>query len=113
MEKISPLKKEISYLVNEYGKSLLSYSIIRNDTELFNDLIKQKIAILTRDEHGNSALHEAARNDSPYFIKKLRKPLGGVNPVNNQGHTPLHICCERGNCLSLELLIDLGGGLLS
>lgn len=92
-------------IVNERGMSLLHYSIIFNNVEVFNLLLENYININIKDNHGDTPAHYCVINNRMGFLKTLIRHECDLSIKNKDGHTPLFKACALGreNMVSLFL----------
>jgi ankyrin repeat protein len=63
------------------------------------------IFVYNNEQHGNSALHEAAWRGYSQTVTILTQQKANVNAVNRAGFTPLHLCCQNGHNETCRVLL--------
>ncbi|KAK7929199.1 hypothetical protein WMY93_005594 [Mugilogobius chulae] len=57
-----------------------------------------------KDQNGDTAMHYAAKQDSPAVIQVLCSQLcAGVNELNSNGESPLHVACRLGKVQACDV----------
>ena len=105
------LKKDPSIInsTDEKGETLLSYSLNKNQNELYDIIINsQALNLKYKDKEGNSYLHLAVINQNEIMIKLLIKKGINLNMQNKAGDTALHIAYEYGNDSIIKILTHNG-----
>ncbi|MCX8014263.1 MAG: ankyrin repeat domain-containing protein, partial [Rectinema sp.] len=74
----------------------------------FVRLVQQGNYAAARFENGNTALHEAVRNDQYGCIEFLLQKDVGPNERNSNGESPLHMAAARASYESARLLLKAG-----
>jgi ankyrin repeat protein len=71
-------------------------------------LLKHKARVDTRDAHGRSALHAAARAGHPGIVDALLEAGADARARDGEGRTPLHDAAEGGNAAVVDALYAAG-----
>uniref|UniRef100_A0A671W7Q1 phospholipase A2 n=1 Tax=Sparus aurata TaxID=8175 RepID=A0A671W7Q1_SPAAU len=88
------------------GQTPLHRACERGDSACVKELLEESQARTDiKDHNGETPLHFAAKQDSPVMCSRL---CSGVNELNKDGETPLHVSCRLGRIESVKAL--LGGG---
>lgn len=107
---IDKLKEYLEFgdvnVLNERGMSLLHYSVIFNNHEIFDLLLDNYINVNICDAHGDTALHYCVINNRTGFLKALIRNNAIVDVRNNDGQTPLYKACALGRENLVELLLE-------
>ncbi|KAM6215036.1 85/88 kDa calcium-independent phospholipase A2 isoform 1-T1 [Rhynchocyon petersi] len=92
---------------NEAGCTPLHLACRRGDGETLVELVQHCHAQMdATDNHGETAFHYAVQGDNPQVLQLLGKTeSAGLNQVNNQGLTPLHLACQMGKQDMVRVLL--------
>ncbi|CAF3397878.1 unnamed protein product [Rotaria sp. Silwood1] len=99
---------------NDYGWTAAHYALTTRNNDLTIYLLKVMVDVnlSTFDAHNGypsqtQLLHIAARNNDSVFIRLLIKTYRArVNVFDEDGCTPLHICCYENNIDALKALLE-------
>lgn len=79
------------------------------DYRFLDSLFKGGAYINVGDKHGQSILHEVARNWNTDVAKYFIQKGADINKGDNFGRTPLHLCAAVNHVEMVEFLIENGG----
>ena len=82
----------------DYGWTALCYAVVAGQVGACAALLKAKASVSTKDEHGNTALHLAARTGAPNknypkIIEMLLEAGASISAVCDDGWLPMHEGC--------------------
>ncbi|RUS84141.1 hypothetical protein EGW08_008115, partial [Elysia chlorotica] len=86
--------------------SVLHLAAAAGNVDRIKLLLKMKVDPKAVDDHGNNILHIAAIRNQAKVIEEMHT-LVGIDQVNKDGDTPLHLACERGQNEAIMELIKL------
>jgi len=96
---------DINLQDGETRRTPLQAAIAAGNTYAFNRLLQLGADVEAQDLDGNRALHFAVEAENPEFMTHLLATNGiEIHPINNNGHTPLHVAAE-GNENAVRLLL--------
>lgn len=92
------------------GQTPLHLACERGDLMCVKELLEESQARTDiKDRKGETAIHAAAKLDSPVITQAMcSRFCSGINELNEAGEAPLHIACRLGRMESVKAL--LGGG---
>lgn len=92
------------------GWTPLHLACERGDVGCVKELLEESRARTDiKDLKGETAMHCAAKQDSPAVIQALCSQLcTGVNELNSNGEAPLHVACRLGRMEAVKGLLDGG-----
>ncbi|XP_006865253.1 PREDICTED: 85/88 kDa calcium-independent phospholipase A2 isoform X1 [Chrysochloris asiatica] len=92
---------------NEEGCTPLHLACRKGDGETLVELVQYcHVQMDVTDNNGETAFHYAVQGDNPQVLQLLGKNAsGGLNQVNNQGLTPLHLACQMGKQEMVRVLL--------
>lgn len=82
---------DIDIGTKDYQLTPLLLSVLLNDFNIFNLLVRYSPNINYQDTNGNTILHHAIQNKSKEFIKNILNTNIDVNLININGNTVLHL----------------------
>ncbi len=90
--------------------TLLHFAASSNKFDIVKFLLDKNANIKAKDVYGNTPLHVAAQYDSKLEIVEflLDKNASGINDVNNNGSTPLHVATQGNKPSTVKLLLNRG-----
>ena len=99
-------ENEADDITDGYGRSLLMWSAIHDNTEIQKLLLNAGADINKTDVDGFNALHLAAKNGNADTVKLLAAHMDLVDSVDKSGSTALYLAAENGHesCV-IELLV--------
>ncbi|XP_004700304.1 85/88 kDa calcium-independent phospholipase A2 isoform X2 [Echinops telfairi] len=91
----------------EQGCTPLHLACRKGDGELLVELVQYCHAqVDVTDNNGETAFHYAVQGDNPQVLQLLGKSTStGLNQVNSQGLTPLHLACQLGKQEMVRVLL--------
>jgi ankyrin repeat protein len=96
-------------LLNAEGDTALGVAAICNQAACVKFLLQKKAHASCIDKHGNTLLHNTAREG---YIKSMRKLIPYlyrvINTSNNNGFAPLHTAIIKGHIPCAQLLLTAG-----
>ena len=92
---------------DDKGETILSYSIIRNKTEVSKYIISNfnNINLNYYDKNGKSYLHKAVLMKNYEMMTELIDKGINVNCQDNNGNTPLHLATIQGDPRAIKILV--------
>ncbi|WP_264686539.1 ankyrin repeat domain-containing protein [Wolbachia endosymbiont (group B) of Rhopobota naevana] len=92
---------------------LLHFAASSNKFDIVKFLLDKNANIKAKDVYGNTPLHVAAQYDSKLEIVEflLDKNASGINDVNNNGSTPLHLAIQGNKPSTVKLLLNKGANI--
>ena len=92
--------KMMDWLLEKGAKKFLGaviYAVDNNEPEILKYLLSKGFEVnVVRDQSsGNTALHLAVEKNSPEMVEILLKYKANVNPVNQNGYTPLLLALKK------------------
>jgi ankyrin repeat protein len=69
------------------------------------DVLENGGNVNTSDEHGNTLVHIASKNNQYKVLWYLRKKDAKLNTKNKDGDTPLHVACKNHSLFAAKELI--------
>ncbi|XP_049740377.1 85/88 kDa calcium-independent phospholipase A2 isoform X4 [Elephas maximus indicus] len=92
---------------DEEGCTPLHLACRKGDGETLVELVQYCHAQMdVTDKSGETAFHYAVQGDNPQVLQLLGKGASaGLNHVNNQGLTPLHLACQMGKQEMVRVLL--------
>ncbi|MDG7052918.1 MAG: ankyrin repeat domain-containing protein, partial [Wolbachia endosymbiont of Alcedoecus sp.] len=93
--------------------TLLHFAAFSNKFDIVKFLLDKNANIKAKDVYGNTPLHVAAQYDSKLEIVKflLDKNASGINDVNNNSSTPLHLAIQGNKPSTVKLLLNKGANI--
>lgn len=91
--------------LNGKRRNSLMLCILKNNQELFNQIIFQKNDFNHKDVYGSTALMYACLKNNSYFVKKLIAQEIEINEKNKEGNTALLLASMVNNYEGVKLLI--------
>lgn len=91
--------------LDDKRRNSLILSILKNNQELFEQIMVQKNDFNHRDMYGSTALMYACLIKNPYFVEKLVAQNIELNIKNKEGNTALIIACISNNYDCIKLLL--------
>ncbi|CAF24363.1 patatin-like phospholipase family protein [Candidatus Protochlamydia amoebophila] len=109
-DKIKPIAKQLSLLIDSCGDTLLMHAIGCHNEEIVKNLIELKIGLKKKDYNANTPLHLAAMEGNAVIFSLL---YGCFTPEekNSLGETPLHIAIQSDQKEILQILMKKGANL--
>ena len=100
-------KGDIINTPDDKGETILSYSIIRNKTEVSKYIISNfnNINLNYYDKNGKSYLHKAVLMKNYEMMTELIDKGINVNCQDNNGNTPLHLATIPGDPRAIKILV--------
>jgi ankyrin repeat protein len=93
-------------VTNERGMSLIHYSIVFSNQEVFDLLLDNYINIDIQDSHGDTPAHYCVINNRMGFLKTLIRKNANLKIKNRDGQTPLFKACSLGRAEMVYLLLE-------
>ncbi|XP_063519304.1 85/88 kDa calcium-independent phospholipase A2 isoform X5 [Pongo pygmaeus] len=92
---------------NEEGCTPLHLACRKGDGEILVELVQYCHARMdVTDYKGETVFHYAVQGDNSQVLQLLgRNAVAGLNQVNNQGLTPLHLACQLGKQEMVRVLL--------
>ncbi|WP_353272741.1 ankyrin repeat domain-containing protein [Wolbachia endosymbiont (group A) of Urophora cardui] len=93
--------------------TLLHFAVFSNKFDIVKFLLDKNANIKAKDVYGNTPLHVAAQYDSKLEIVEflLDRNASGINDVNNNGSTPLHLAIQGNKPSTVKLLLNKGANI--
>jgi ankyrin repeat protein len=91
--------------LDDKRRNSLMLSILKNNQELFEQILMQKNDFNHKDMYGSTALMYACLIKNPYFVEKLIAHNIELNTKNKEGNTALIIACISNNYDCIKLLL--------
>lgn len=91
---------------NERGMSLLHYSIIFDNPDMFELLLANYINVNIKDARGETPAHYCVINNKMGFLKGLIRHNADMTIKNNDGQSPLFRACTLGREEMVYLLLE-------
>ncbi|MCA7010493.1 ankyrin repeat domain-containing protein [Wolbachia endosymbiont of Tribolium confusum] len=93
--------------------TLLHFAASSNKFDIVKFLLDKNANIKAKDVYGNTPLHVAAQYDSKLEIVEflLDKNASGINDVNNNGSTPLHVAIQGNKSSTVKFLLNKGASI--
>lgn len=91
--------------LDDKRRNSLMLSILKNNQELFEQILMQKNDFNHKDMYGSTALMYACLIKNPYFVEKLIAQNIELNTKNKEGNTALIIASMVNNYECVKLLI--------
>jgi len=96
----------LSHLTDKWNRSLLIATVQEASTASVHKLIEKRIALLRRDEDGNTPLHIAAEMGRSDLIPKLSNLYHET--TNKREETALHVAIKQGQIACIKALLNHG-----
>ncbi len=99
-------------VANAYGNTALHEAARNGYTDLMHVLIEAKANVNARNHHNNTPLHFYCYGSPEHHpvagVKMLLKAGAEFDGRDDQGMTPLLVCCTSGRSDIITLLMDVG-----
>ncbi|KAM0513758.1 hypothetical protein ACHAPE_007584 [Trichoderma viride] len=71
-------------------------------------VLKQRVDVDARDDFGSTPLHKASENGHADSVKLLIEHNAALEPLNNDGYTPLALAVQAGKLTTIQNLLEGG-----
>lgn len=103
---VSYLENGNPNVVDEKGRTLLDYTIIFHNNDMFSLLLKSYVDLNIKDNIGNTCYHYAVINNRIGYLKTLLNESGNIKTRNNFGQTPFYLACLYGRLEMVLLFLE-------
>ncbi|XP_064011335.1 85/88 kDa calcium-independent phospholipase A2 isoform X2 [Pogoniulus pusillus] len=94
---------------SENGCTPMHLACRKGDMECLLELLECHARVDTTDRNGETVFHYAVRGNSPHIIELLGKtPTTGLDHLNHEGLTALHLACQLGKEDMVRSLLKCG-----
>lgn len=102
-------EKSLLNMKDLIGNTLLNTAASKGHAELVQFLLQEDADYTIRNKHGNTLFHSAAQFNRLKVLQTLLESIPeGIDDINNEGNTALHIAAERSYTSIIELLLAHG-----